>query len=135
MPNSRYEELTDAQCWDLLDATRFGRLATCVAGDPDIFPVNFLVHDGQIVMKTAPGTKLAEVAINKAVAIEADQVTGDEAWSIIAKGVARVVETLSESYQLDDEHLQTWLPEDKPNYVVVDVQSMSGRRFYRDLTP
>ena len=45
-----------------------------------------------------------------------------------------MVETLSESYQLDDEHLQTWLPEDKPNYVVVDVQSMSGRRFYRDLT-
>jgi nitroimidazol reductase NimA-like FMN-containing flavoprotein (pyridoxamine 5'-phosphate oxidase superfamily) len=134
MSNSRYEELSAEQCWQLLDATRFGRLATCIAGEPDIFPVNFLVHDGTIVMRTAPGTKLAEVVISKVVAVEADEVAGDQAWSVIAKGQARVVETLSESYELDAEQLQTWLPEDKPIYVVITVTDMSGRRFFRDLT-
>lgn len=135
MTKSRYEDLTDAQCWDLLDATRFGRLATAVAGEPDIFPVNFLVHDGQIVIRTAPGTKLAELVISPPVAVEADSVDGDSAWSVIAKGTARMVDALSETYQLDEEHLQTWLPEEKPIYVVITVREMSGRRFFRDLTP
>ena len=60
----RIVELTDNECWEILDRERFGRLAVAVHGDPDIFPVNFLVDDGKLLMRTAPGTKLTELVIN-----------------------------------------------------------------------
>lgn len=133
MPNSRFEDLTTEECWELLDATRFGRLATCAAGEPDVFPVNFLVHDSSILIRTAPGTKLAEVVVSSLVAIESDAVEDDHAWSVVAKGTGRIVERFSEAYELDEEHLQTWLPDSKPVYVVISVSGLSGRRFYRSL--
>jgi nitroimidazol reductase NimA-like FMN-containing flavoprotein (pyridoxamine 5'-phosphate oxidase superfamily) len=68
----RIVELSDNECWEILDRERFGRLAVAVHGDPDIFPVNFLVDDGKLLMRTAPGTKLTELVINSAVAVEAD---------------------------------------------------------------
>jgi nitroimidazol reductase NimA-like FMN-containing flavoprotein (pyridoxamine 5'-phosphate oxidase superfamily) len=42
----RIEDMTEQECWEILDRERFGRLAVAVHGDPDIFPVNFLVDGG-----------------------------------------------------------------------------------------
>lgn len=132
MPNSHYEELTDAQCWDLLDATRFGRLATCAAGEPDIFPVNFLVEPGKLLMRTAAGTKLAELTLNSSVAVETDGGRdGDAAWSVVLKGQARMVEGFTRTYEHDTKQLQTWLPNDKPIYVEITAYEVTGRRFLR----
>ena len=49
--------LTDAQCWDLLGANQIGRLAVVVAGRPDIFPVNYVVNEGEIYFRTGEGSK------------------------------------------------------------------------------
>jgi len=70
----RIVELSDNECWEILDRERFGRLAVAVHGDPDIFPVNFLVDDGKLLMRTAPGTKLTELVINAAVAVAGSDV-------------------------------------------------------------
>lgn len=120
------------ECWELLDAQRFGRLAVSVHGQPDIYPINFLVADGKILMKTASGTKLFQVTLNNAVALEADHVTDTEAWSIVLRGVARVVDSFSERYELDEWHLDTWLPSHKPVYITIEDVEMTGRRFVRD---
>lgn len=127
----RIVELSDNECWEILDRERFGRLAVAVHGDPDIFPVNFLVDDGKLLMHTAPGTKLTELVINAAVAVETDGREGDTAWSVVLKGVARMVESFSETYADDAKHLETWLPSDKPIFVEITPRSLSGRRFLR----
>ena len=67
----RIVELSTQECWEILDRERFGRLAVAVNGDPDIFPINFLVDDQKLLMRTAPGTTLTELVINSAVAVEA----------------------------------------------------------------
>ncbi len=127
----RIVEMTERECWEVLDRERFGRLAVAVGGEPDIFPINFLVADDKLLLRTAPGTKLTELVINSAVAIEADGQDDTEAWSVILKGDARMVDTFSQTYADDAWGLQTWLPSDKPIYVEVTARSLSGRRFYR----
>jgi nitroimidazol reductase NimA-like FMN-containing flavoprotein (pyridoxamine 5'-phosphate oxidase superfamily) len=127
----RIEELPEQECWEILDRVRFGRLAMAPMGDPDIFPVNFLVDGSTILMRTAAGTKLADLVINSAVAVETDGQEGDVAWSVIAKGRARMVDSFTETYAKDEKHLETWLPNEKPIYVEISVESISGRRFLR----
>jgi nitroimidazol reductase NimA-like FMN-containing flavoprotein (pyridoxamine 5'-phosphate oxidase superfamily) len=127
----RIEELPEQECWAILDRVRFGRLAMAPMGDPDIFPVNFLVDGRTVLMRTAAGTKLADLVINSAVAVETDGQEGDVAWSVIAKGRARMVDSFAEAYAKDEMHLQTWLPNDKPIYVEITVETISGRRFLR----
>lgn len=127
----RIEELPEQECWAILDRVRFGRLAMAPMGDPDIFPVNFLVDGRTVLMRTAAGTKLADLVINSAVAVETDGQEGDVAWSVIAKGRARMVDSFTEAYAKDEMHLQTWLPSDKPIYVEITVETISGRRFLR----
>ena len=127
----RIEQMSTDECWEILDRERFGRLAVAVQGEPDIFPINFLVDNGALLMRTAPGTKLTELVINAAVAVEADGRSGDEAWSVIVKGLARMVDSFSETYADDEKPLETWLPSDKPIYVEITVRDISGRRFYR----
>ncbi|MEO7007052.1 MAG: pyridoxamine 5'-phosphate oxidase family protein, partial [Terrimesophilobacter sp.] len=71
------EDLSADECWRLLAAAPIGRLATAVADAAtgelflDIFPVNFLIHDGAIYFRTGPGSKLREIAANDSVAFEA----------------------------------------------------------------
>jgi hypothetical protein len=36
--------LDEEQCWQLLEGTKHGRLVVTVAGEPDIFPVNFVTR-------------------------------------------------------------------------------------------
>jgi nitroimidazol reductase NimA-like FMN-containing flavoprotein (pyridoxamine 5'-phosphate oxidase superfamily) len=59
---STSQELPADECWELLRQSPVGRLAVVVAGDPDIFPINYVVDHGSIVIRTAAGTKLATCA-------------------------------------------------------------------------
>lgn len=127
----RIVEMTEDECWAALDRERFGRLAVAVGGDPDIFPINFIVDEGTLLMRTAPGTKLTELVIHAAVAVEIDGQGPQEAWSVILKGDARMVDSFSETYADDEKQLQTWLPSHKPIYVQIVPTQLTGRRFYR----
>ncbi len=61
------EHLDADECWRLLRTTSVGRLAVSVSDMPDIFPVNYVVSNGHMLFRTAPGSKLAHVAVNKQV--------------------------------------------------------------------
>ncbi|MEI2731214.1 MAG: pyridoxamine 5'-phosphate oxidase family protein [Dermatophilaceae bacterium] len=128
----RIEQLSEQDCWDILSREGFGRLAVAPLGEPDIFPVNFLVDDGKLLMRTAAGTKLAELTLNSSVAVETDGGRdGDTAWSVVLKGTARMVDRFTETYEHDAKHLETWLPSDKPIYVEITPHEVTGRRFLR----
>lgn len=128
----RIEDLSEQECWEILAREGFGRLAVAPLGEPDIFPVNFLVDEGKLLMRTAAGTKLAELTLNSSVAVETDGGRdGDAAWSVVLKGQARMVEGFSRTYEHDAKQLQTWLPTDKPIYVEITASEVTGRRFLR----
>ncbi|WP_150461924.1 pyridoxamine 5'-phosphate oxidase family protein [Nesterenkonia ebinurensis] len=128
--------LTEDQCWKLLEGTQHGRLVGSVGGRIDIFPVNIVAQDHSIVFRTAPGTKLAQVAVNENVLIEADGILSDQAWSVVVRGTAKLLETAAEIAEAETRGLQPWVPGPKEQFVQVTPAEISGRHFafgpYRD---
>lgn len=122
-------ELDEEQSWKLLDATRHGRLVVSVAGEPDIFPVNYLTSERKIYLRTAPGNKLAQLTINSRIVFETDGVLSDEAWSVVLRGTARVLTNSAELAAVEDLGLKTWVPTLKDFYVEIVPTSVSGRHF------
>jgi nitroimidazol reductase NimA-like FMN-containing flavoprotein (pyridoxamine 5'-phosphate oxidase superfamily) len=123
------EILDDEQCWELLLSSSLGRLAVSVGGKPEIYPVNFVAVDRRLIIRTAEGTKLLELTVNSSVAFEADGVGRDEAWSVVVKGTARILEKRSEIDAADELPLRPLIPTLKYIYVEIGPQSVSGRRF------
>ncbi|MGH3594788.1 MAG: pyridoxamine 5'-phosphate oxidase family protein, partial [Mycobacterium sp.] len=50
--------LSESESWQLLASQSLGRLVTSVDGQPEIFPVNFVVQNRTVLFRTAQGTKL-----------------------------------------------------------------------------
>lgn len=122
-------ELDDEQSWKLLEATNHGRLVVSVAGEPDIFPVNYLTSDRKIYLRTAPGNKLAQLTINSRVLLETDGILSDEAWSVVLRGTARVLTSSAELAAVEELGLKSWVPTLKDFYVEIVPTSVSGRHF------
>jgi hypothetical protein len=126
------ERLDPQECWKLLAEAGFGRLAVAAAGELDVFPINFAVDGTDLVFRTTEGTKLLESVIADLVAIEADHrdpVAG-LAWSVVAKGIPRLLEQFDSIYAAQRLDIKPWiegLP--KEHFVRVSVRSITGRRF------
>jgi nitroimidazol reductase NimA-like FMN-containing flavoprotein (pyridoxamine 5'-phosphate oxidase superfamily) len=122
-------ELDDEQSWRLLEGTKHGRLVVSVAGEPDIFPVNYVTANRKIYLRTAPGNKLAQLTINSTVLFETDGILSEEAWSVVLRGKARVLRNSAELAAVEELGLKTWVPTLKDFYVEIEPTSVSGRHF------
>jgi nitroimidazol reductase NimA-like FMN-containing flavoprotein (pyridoxamine 5'-phosphate oxidase superfamily) len=130
---SSYEDpvttLDEEESWNLLASRTLGRLVTAVAGQPEIFPVNFVVQHRTVLIRTAEGTKLLMAAIGGRVAFEADDHGLEEGWSVIVKGRASVLSTSAEVAEADRAQLLSWTPILKLHYVRILPTEISGRGF------
>jgi nitroimidazol reductase NimA-like FMN-containing flavoprotein (pyridoxamine 5'-phosphate oxidase superfamily) len=126
------EILSESECWELLGKADVGRLAVDIAGQPDIFPINFIADHGGIVFRSAAGTKLAGAVLNRFVAFEIDgyEPLDRTAWSVVVKGQARAIERMQEVFDAEDLPLFPWLSWDKPNFVRIDPMVVTGRRYH-----
>lgn len=122
-------DLTEEQCWTLLDRIQHGRLVAVVNGRADIFPLNVASQDRTLVFRTAPGTKLAEVAVNANVLFEADGILPDQAWSVVVRGSAEQLQTSRQIEEAESLNLQPWVPTLKDHYVRITPTEVSGRHF------
>ncbi len=129
------EKLDDRECWELLELAPMGRIALAAAGEIDIFPINFAVHDGALWFRTAPGTKLVELTVNPEVAVEIDGWDAAEAYSVVVKGVAERLEHGTEIDAAERLPLAPWVPTLKYRWVRVRPTTVSGRRFRRGPEP
>jgi uncharacterized protein len=121
--------LSASESWDLLTSVALGRLVTSVDGEPEIFPVNFVVQGRTVLFRTAEGTKLVSAAINNRVIFEADDHDAAEGWSVIVKGAARMLRTNEELGQAEKAQLLPWTATLKQHYVRIQPVSITGRRF------
>jgi uncharacterized protein len=121
--------LSESECWTLLGSIALGRIVTCAEGEPEIFPVNFVVQRRTVLFRTALGTKLVSAVINKSVAFEADDHDVAEGWSVIVKGRARVLHDSAEIDEAKEAQLLPWTATSKTHYVRVLPVKVTGRRF------
>jgi len=129
------QSLTEQECWARLATQELGRLVTHVGDVLDIFPVNYVVDDGTIVFRTAPGSKLFELTVQDEVLFEVDDHTEADAWSVVVRGHARALSTSAEVAEADLLPLTPWIPTLKYTYVRIEVTRLSGRAFQRGAEP
>lgn len=118
-----------SECWDLLTSLTLGRLVTSVDGQPDIFPVNYVVQRHTVLFRTAEGTKLVSTAINNRVLFEVDDHNVAEGWSVIVRGTARSLHTFEELEDAEKAHVLPWTTSEKSHYVRIIPEAITGRRF------
>jgi uncharacterized protein len=123
--------LSEDECWDLINAAEVGRLALAVAGEPEIFPVNFVADGHALLFRTAEGTKLAALTISSRVAFEVDGYLPEsgEAWSVVVKGNAVRIDHFPDIYAAEELPLFPWHSTPKQWFVRVTPEKVTGRRF------
>lgn len=121
--------LSEPECWDLVASRALGRLVTSVDGVPEIFPVNYVVQRRTILFRTAEGTKMVSAVINERVLFEVDDHDVAEGWSVIVKGVARVVRSDEDLAEAHRAQLLPWTATSKQHYVRIKPVGVTGRRF------
>ncbi len=120
------------ECWALLRAHEFGRLAFHLAEQVHITPINYAVDVADdrrtLLFRTAEGSKLLGVVMNDDVAFEIDAYDAEQAWSVIVRGRARKLDE-DEEHRAENVPLRPWVGTDKYNVVEIAVTEISGRRF------
>jgi len=129
--NVPIEKLSFDDCWELLADDIVGRLAIVVDGHPEIFPVNYVIHQRSIAFRTAPGSKLWGAEMERAAALEIDgyDPATEVAWSVVARGDTEIIGDQAEKDAVDSLGLEPWQPGEKAHYVRLNTKALTGRRF------
>ena len=116
--------LTPEECWALLGASGVGRVAVTIVGVPRIIPVNYSVAGDMIYFRTAPGTILNNVTVQK-VAFEADAVdpASRSGWSVCVVGSGF-------SSGGGGPAVDSWAPGTRELRYRIVPDEVSGRRLY-----
>ena len=129
-------ELDDAECSALLQSSHTGRVAFVSGDRPLVLPVNYVVHRDQIVFRTAPGRKLAEIPLRH-VAFEVDGATEDGSWSVLAQGFAReMTDALGEAADaIRALPIPVEAPGERDYWIAITIGELTGRRIEREPGP
>jgi nitroimidazol reductase NimA-like FMN-containing flavoprotein (pyridoxamine 5'-phosphate oxidase superfamily) len=127
---SAVEELDADACWQLLSTATIGRIAVVVDDGVDIYPVNYLIRDHALYFSSAPSAKMVGIAANPRVAFEVDGLRERRRWSVVVRGKAVRLEADQEIEESGVLSLHSLPPTDKWNYVRIDPDVVTGRRFF-----
>ncbi|MEV4473957.1 pyridoxamine 5'-phosphate oxidase family protein [Nonomuraea salmonea] len=134
----RLRELPVSEAMRLLAGVPYGRIVFTRHALPAVRPVNHVVLDGGIVIRSSPGMVVGDQATEAVVAYEADELDSDErlGWSVIVTGVATTVADPGEAARLKD-LVRPWVtgemdqviriqPEIVTGFVLVPAQAVCG---------
>ena len=124
------ELLEDDDCFELLALQSIGRVALTMGALPVVFPVNYKLDGRTILFRTGPGVKLAAAAHRAVIAFEVDDTDPAvrSGWSVLAVGVASLVDDPGELARLDRLAVSAWAGGNRQSLVKVPVEMISGRR-------
>lgn len=121
------QELTVDESLALLCSVPLGRVVFTHQALPAIRPVNHLVDDGRIIIRTHSGAAVLAAAEQKAVvAYQADMIDPVErvGWSVVVTGVARVVTgDLAAHYR---ELLKPWAERQMDQVISISADLVTG---------
>ena len=126
----RWQELTKAECFELLANEHLGRVAVVDDRGPVVFPVNFVLDRHTVVFRTEQGTKLHAAGRGSRVCFEVDRAdaAAHTGWSVIVRGEITEVTDRAELERLRGLPLQAWAPGVRDRYVRILPAGLTGRR-------
>ncbi len=118
-------------CLELLEGEQVGRVALTARALPIVLPVNFALLDGDIVWRSAQGTKLNDASAGFVVAFEVDhfELEQQQGWSVMVQGLAHVVTDDKELDRAMELPLEPWaLDGTADRYVCLVPNVVTGMR-------
>jgi nitroimidazol reductase NimA-like FMN-containing flavoprotein (pyridoxamine 5'-phosphate oxidase superfamily) len=135
MSDAALESLSEEECMALLRRTQYGRVAVVTAdGRPEIFPVNFVLHDRTVVIVTGSAVLQSRAPLGH-VAFEADSIDPEsqEGWDVVVTGegadISDAVDHLSLLARAD--RIEQWAPGKKDHWISIVNPRFTGRRLYK----
>lgn len=131
-PDPALTTLTSSECYELLGSRQFGRLGVIAERYPLIIPVNYALEDNVVVIRSRPGTKLAN-AEHANVTFQVDHIDEQthSGWSVLVRAQAETV-TPEHSREITERTaatgLQPWAPGEDFHWVRLIPHGISGRR-------
>ena len=123
-------ELDRDESLALLASVPYGRVVFTQNALPAIRPVNHLIDNGRVVIRTRLSAKLGQAAQEATVvAYQADQLDPQQrtGWSVVVTGFARTVTDPAEAARLSAA-LQPWADMTMDTVVVIEPQLVTGYR-------
>jgi transcriptional regulator with XRE-family HTH domain len=128
VPHGDLHTLTPEQCAAHLEGGGVGRLVYIAERGPVAHPVNFVIHDRDVVVSTTP-TQADQLESQQRAAFEIDRV--DEAmregWSVLVSGPARRVDDPDELVELSALGLEPWAGGNRHAIVRIRQEIVTGR--------
>jgi len=133
------EELDQAECLRLIGPGGIGRLVFAGQNDLTVFPVNYRLHNGAILFRTAAqGTTDEDLRTGIAhaefrVAFEIDDFDADarEGWSVLLQGPAHHLDTEAEQAEAAAVGVEPWAGGDREHFIRITPARITGRRIRR----
>lgn len=125
---ARVEELTEDECWALLEANDVGRVAHNDPDGPVVVPVNYTARDGMLLFRVSPYSRLADRLRDGAASFQVDHI--DEAartgWSVLVRGHA----TRAKNWELpgSDDRPTPWAEGGRNLHIRLSPHHVSGVR-------
>jgi len=131
------EEIPEAECLALLAGHGVGRLAVTAAGQPLVFPVNYILDGRTVAIRSDPGTKLDWASVGR-VAFEIDNIdlVRQEGWSVLVQGVGQDITNGLDAWSrgVRSAPLAPWAAGEKAHWIAIVSPQFSGRRLHHHLS-
>jgi uncharacterized protein len=124
------EQLSRGECLRLMGQVPLGRIVYTRQALPAVELVNFTLDDGDIIIRTDSGGKLAAATRGAVVAFEADSVdtVTHAGWSVTIVGYSQAVTDGDEVCHLEQTGLVPWAPGKRDHFIRISPTFVTGRR-------
>jgi nitroimidazol reductase NimA-like FMN-containing flavoprotein (pyridoxamine 5'-phosphate oxidase superfamily) len=126
--------LDEVTCRQLLGTVRVGRVALPDEPSPTVVPVDFVLHDDEVLFRTVEGAKLEVARARGPASFQADGIdpTFDTGWSVLVRGPLDEIDEPTAAEQAAIDRLHPLVGGNRPHVVRLSVESVSGRRVLQD---
>ena len=136
MSTPALRELTETECYDLLGGTTtVGRVAFVNDDGQQLLPVNFVVIDRIVYLRTAPDSVIAGLAgghDDVAFGVDFHDDLLGRGWSVTARGSSRAVDGVPPGLSGGVGRTpQPWAPGERDLVIAVTPRTIAGRRVRR----
>jgi nitroimidazol reductase NimA-like FMN-containing flavoprotein (pyridoxamine 5'-phosphate oxidase superfamily) len=130
------EKLDEAECVRLISPGGIGRLVFAGRYDLTVVPVNYVLHDGAILLRTVEAGSTDEdlrTGIEHAeyrVAFEIDDIDSEshEGWSVLIQGPAHHLDDPGEQADAIAAGVQPWAGGEREHFIEITPARITGRR-------
>jgi nitroimidazol reductase NimA-like FMN-containing flavoprotein (pyridoxamine 5'-phosphate oxidase superfamily) len=133
------EDLDEAECLRLISPGGIGRIAFTGRFGPTVLPVNYQLHQGTIVFRTAQDsptdedlrTGIANAEYKVAFEIDDFSPAAREGWSVLIQGPLHHVESEAERASVREAGVEPWAGGPRELFLRVIPSRITGRRISR----